>query len=204
MGTRGLFVYFMQGFSVCVFPALLLAGSLSQSVSVWVAKSCVLSKGRACRQMITNTHSHAHTHTHWLVPRQPHRNQVIEQSLYPGIPDITERQKICMKERLLTELPPFVCICVCVHVSVYLFKDNTMVPWMGASPSLSLPISLLLIPTLEWVLTDFQPASEHTNESITIHIYSYPQSFLECPTPGCVMNMHSPGYCFNCHPVVQI
>lgn len=184
----------------------------SQSLSVCLAKSWALSRGKARRQMNTHTHTHSHinrhTHARRPVPRQPHRNQVIEQSLYPGIPDITERQKICMKRETPYWAPLRLCVCVCVcmrYVSVCLLQHNTVIPWMGTkSSSLSLSISLSLIPALEWVLTACQPASEHTNESITIHIYSYPQSFLECPSPGCVMNMYSPGYCFNCPAAVQI
>lgn len=160
MGTRGLFVYFMQGFSVC----LCFLPSYWLDLSVCLAKSCVLSKGRAWRQMITHTHINAHTHIHWLVPEQPHRNQVIEQRLYPSIPDITERQKICMKEGLLTELPSFVCLCMCVFCS----KTTPWFPeWEQAVVSLPLSPSLSHWSHLwsgSW-LTARQPASMQMNLS---------------------------------------
>lgn len=86
---------------------------LSLCLSAWLSPVSYPKEGLAGRSSHTHKHMHCtHTHAHRPVPRQPHRNQVIEQSLYPGIPDITERQKICMKERLLTELPAFVCLCV--------------------------------------------------------------------------------------------
>lgn len=148
---------------VCVSCSLIGWICLSLCLSAWLSLVSYPKEGLAGRW------SHAHTHTHRLVPQQPHRNQVIEQSLYPGIPDITERQKICMKEGLLTELPSSVCLCMCVFCS----KTTPWFPeWEQALVSRPLPISLSLIPSLEWVLTDCQPASEHANESITIHIYT--------------------------------
>lgn len=104
---------------LCFLPSYWL--DQSQSLSVCLAKSWALSRGKARRQMNTHTHiythSHINRHTHARrpVPRQPHRNQVIEQSLYPGIPDITERQKICMKRETPYWAPLRLCVCVCVH-----------------------------------------------------------------------------------------
>lgn len=62
---------------------------------------------------------------------QPGRNQVSEPSQYPSIPDMTNRQKICVKERLLSDPPPPVCASVC------LFKGSSMVPGVGTGPSRS-------------------------------------------------------------------
>lgn len=110
---------------------------LSLCLSAWLSPVSYPEEGLAGRWSLclshTHTQMHAHTYTQagaWAT----HRNQVIEQSQYPGMPDITERQKICMKRETPYWTPP---VCVCVHVSVYLLKHNTTVPWMGTSPSLS-------------------------------------------------------------------
>lgn len=114
MGTQGLFVYFMQGF-LCVSVCFPCSYWLDQSQSVWLAKSYDLSRGRACRQMNTHANTYTHAHTHGPVSRQPNRNQVIEQSLYPSIPDITEKQKICTKR---DSLPSSLRLCLSLHVSL--------------------------------------------------------------------------------------
>lgn len=164
---------------LCFLPSYWL--DQSQSLSVCLAKSWALTRGRARRQMNAHTHSHInrHMHTGRPVPRQPHRNQVIEQSLYPSIPDITERQKICMKRETPYWAPLRLCVCVCAHASVYLFKHNTAIPWMGTkSSSLSLPLYFPLIDPNSGVGLDCLPASQRAYKWIYHHSHLFIPAIL--------------------------
>lgn len=190
---------------LCVSVYVLLCFRLSywldkfQSASVCLGKSCAWSRGSPRRHM--KTHSRAHekyTHAHRPVSRQSHRNQVIEQRPvsrhtrhYWETKDLHEK-----RDSLPGSLS--LCVCACADVFVQTQHHGTL---NGNQLLVSLAHSLT-DPNSGEGLDCCQPVIEHTNESITIH-YSYPQSSLECPSLGCVMNGFTPGYCFNCRPVVQ-
>lgn len=180
MGTWGLFVYFLRGslcFSVCVSCPLIGWITPSLCLSAWLSPVSYAEEGLAGRR--THTHAHAHSHRHTSQSfGSPIEIRSLSKACIPTYHTLQRDKRSVWKERLLTELPPLVC--VCVHASVYLFKGNTTARWIVTQ----VPLSLSLIDPNAGVgswLPACLPASEHTNESITIHIYSYPQSFVECP-----------------------
>lgn len=192
-----------QAFCVCLYMCFCVSGSLIGWISFSLPLSALVSPvpdpEEALAGIWKHTRAHTkntHTHTDQCLG-SPIEIRSLSKGLYPGIPDITERQKICMKRetpyRALS-----VCVCACAGVFVQTQHHGTL---NGNQLLVSLAHSLT-DPNSGEGLDCCQPVIEHTNESITIH-YSYPQSSLECPSLGCVMNGFTPGFCFNCQPVVQ-
>lgn len=117
---------------LCVSVYVLLCFRLSywldkfQSASVCLGKSCAWSRGSPRRHMKTHSRAHKNTHTHTdQCLGSPIEIRSLSKGLYPGIPDITERQKICMKRetpyRALS-----VCVCSCAGVFVQTQHHGTL------------------------------------------------------------------------------
>lgn len=100
--------------------------------------------------MKTQSHAHKNTHTHTdQCLGSPIEIRSLSKGLYPGIPDITERQKICMK-RETPYRAVSVCVCVCM---CWCICSNTTPRHSEWEPTPSLSRTLSLIPTLERVST---------------------------------------------------
>lgn len=163
---------------LCVSVYVLLCFRLSywldkfQSASVCLGKSCAWSRGSPRRHMKTHSRTHTNTHTHTdQCLGSPIEIRSLSKGLYPGIPDITERQKICMKRetpyRALS-----VCVCACAGVFVQTQHHGTL-----NGNQLLVSLALSLIPTLERVSTAAsQPSSIQMNLSpfTSIHTHNPP------------------------------
>jgi len=163
-------------------------------MSVCPVKSCALSRGRACRQMNTDTNVHTENGAlaaplksgHWAKSVSRHTRHYWETK------DLHEKG-----DSLLSS--PSLRVCVSLHVSTYLFNTNTTVLWMRTKSSLR--FFSFIDPNSE-VGLDCLPASMQMNPSTFTSIHTLNPSWNV--SLDCVMNMYSPGYCFNCRPVVQI
>lgn len=117
-----------QAFCVCLYMCFCVSGSLISWISFSLPLSALVSPvpdpEEALAGIWKHTRAHTkntHTHTDQCLG-SPIEIRSLSKGLYPGIPDITERQKICMKRET-----PYraLSVCVCVRMCWCICSNTT-------------------------------------------------------------------------------